>query len=334
MVVTIKMIAERCGLSVSAVSKALNNQPGISAERAEQVRAVAKEMGYFPSAAARSLRTRHSKNLGLLYHNTMAHEFFSVVLDGIRQTAEKYQYDLTLLGNFSLDNVGYYEHAKHRSCDGVIVAQGDFDQNSLQHLITSDLPVVSVEQIYPGRTAIMNENIHSMEQIVAWLHSQGHTRIAFIHGELGGPTHQRLQGFRQGCKKCGIHLPESYIIQGHYHEPQYAGPATRQLLDLPQPPTCILYPDDMAALGGLAEIAARGLRIPEDISCFGYDGIQLASLIHPSLATYKQNAFEMGSLAAMEIISAIEDPDHYRPSIRCVSGNIQPGNSVRALNKE
>ncbi len=330
-VVTIKMISERCGLSIAAVSKALNGQPGISAEKAEQVRQVAREMGYYPNAAARTLKTNRSHNIGVLFQDQLSHGLFSVILEAARAQAERYGYDMTFLSsNISDLHMGYYEHAKYRQCDGVLIVQGDFSSPSLQRLAESELPVVSIDHVYNGRTAIVNDNAGSMEQVVRYLHDEmGHERIAFIHGEDGDVTRQRLAGFHRGCLACGIEAPDEYIVPAVYARPKASGLATRRLLDAWVRPTCILYPDDMAYLGGLAELESQGLSVPEDMSCFGYDGIHLASVLRPQLATYRQDAERMGREAADQLISAIERPKIYLPQTIRVTGTIQPGATVK-----
>ena len=97
--VTIKTIAEKCGLSIAAVSKTLIGRPGISPKRAEFVRKTAQEMGYCANSAAQMLKTNRSHNIGILYENKLAHEFFSVVLEAIRDELESNGYDITLLSS-------------------------------------------------------------------------------------------------------------------------------------------------------------------------------------------------------------------------------------------
>ncbi|MGM9588450.1 MAG: LacI family DNA-binding transcriptional regulator [Candidatus Limivicinus sp.] len=331
--VTIKMIAEACGLSIAAVSKALNHQPGISPEKAEWVRKTAQEMGYYPNAAARTLKTSHSKNIGIVFQNRLAHEFFSQVLESVRDYAEAKGYDITFLSSAGDSGMGYYDHAMRRQCDGVIIAQGFYDKNDVAKLSKSDIPVVSIDQIFQGRTAVVSDNVESMGAIVRYLYGLGHRRIAMIHGEDGDVTRMRLGGFYRACRECGIQVPDEYVIPARFQEPKDSGQATRKLLALKDRPTCILYPDDISYLGGLTEIERQGLSIPEDISCFGYDGIRLAGLLRPSLATYRQNAEEMGRRAADELISAIEDPKYYVPQIITVHGSVQPGGSVKDFSK-
>ncbi len=330
--VTIKTISEKCGVSVAAVSKALNHQPGISPEKAELVRKTAQELGYYPNAAARTLKTNRSHNIGILFQNGLMHEYFSVVLDTLRKTAEAHGYDITFLSNLRNPGMGYYEHAKYRQCDGVIVAPGNLGSGELLRLVESELPLVTIDQVYNGRTAIMNNNVESTESIVRYLYDLGHRKIAMIHGEMGDVTRQRLAGFYRGCRSCGIEVPDEYVVSARFHEPKDSGLATRQLLQLAERPTCILYPDDMSYLGGLTELESQGLSVPEDMSCFGYDGILLSRLLRPQLSTYRQNAEEIGHQAAAQLISAIESPKFYVPQIVTVTGSIQQGQTVRNLN--
>ena len=96
-------------------------------------------------------------------------------------------------------------------------------------------------------------------------------------------------------------------------------------------PICILFPDDVSYLGGMTALEFMGLSVPEDVSCFGYDGIQMASILRPSLATYRQDAQVMGQEAARQLIRAIEEPKTYAPQIITIQGSIQPGGTVKDL---
>ena len=332
--VTIKMIAEKTGVSIAAVSKALNHQPGIGPEKAEMIRKTAEEMGYYPNAAARTLKTHHSKNIGIVYQNQLAHEFFSQVLEAIRAGAEANDYDLTFLSGKADSGTSYYDHAMRRQCDGVIIAQGIYSQEEIEKLAKSDLPLVAIDQQFPGRTASVNDNVGSAREIVQYLYNLGHRRIAMIHGEDGDVTKMRINGFLRGCRELGIEVPDEYMITAKYQEPKDSGLATRQLLSLQNRPTCILYPDDISYLGGFTEMEREGLSIPDDISCFGYDGIRLSGLLRPQLATYHQNAAEIGRRAAEELISAIEYPKYYVSQIITVPGEIQPGGTVKDLTQK
>lgn len=329
--VTIKTIAEKCGLSIAAVSKALNGRPGISPERAEFVRKTAQEMGYCANSAAQMLKTNRSHNIGILFENRLAHEFFSIMLEEIRDTLEARGYDITLFSSHPWNNSGVYEHAKYRKCDGVIIVQAGWDSDGVHRLVEGDIPVVSIDRIYHGRTTVASDNVGSMQEIVGYLHQRGHSRIAFIHGEDGDVTRQRLAGFYRSCNAYGMEPPDEYVIPARYHEPKDSGQAVQRLMALKRPPTCILFPDDVCYLGGQTALEELGLSVPEDVSCFGYDGIRMASVLRPRLSTYRQNAQGIGKRAAEELISAIEKPKYFAPQIITVSGTILPGGTVKDL---
>lgn len=326
--VTIRTIAERCGLSVAAVSRALNGRSGISEEKAEQVRRIAQEMGYQPNEAARTLKTNRSKLIGVLYHNIMAHEFFSQVLEGIRSEAEKAGYEILFLNIHASD---YYERARQHHCAGVIIAQGDFDVDSVHELTSSEIPTVRIEQESEHCPTVFSDNVGAMEALVRHVHSLGHERIAFIHGEMGLITQERIAGFRQGCSSCGIQVPEEYLRQGRFRSPELAAQITRELLSAPNPPTCILYPDDICYLGGAHAAEQMGLSIPEDVSCVGFDGVSITQALKPRLTTYFQDGLAMGRNAAQALISIIENPSGTIPQRILVPGHILPGETVRNL---
>ncbi len=331
--VTLRELSERCGVSVAAASKALNGQQGIGAEKAELVRRTARELGYYPNAAAQTLKTRRSLNIGILFKNVMANEYFSAILEGVRDTAETRGYDITFLSNLSGER-GYYEHAMRRQCDGVLIVQPGYSEAEKAEalkLAESDLPVVSIDLIYQGRSSVTGDNLGGLEEVVNYLYGLGHRRIAFIHGEMGDVTRQRLEGFTRACAARGIRVPDEYVVQGQYQEPDAAAEATRRLLQCKTLPTCILYPDDTCCLGGIGALAEEGLRVPEDMSCFGYDGSHIAFLVRPTLATHDQNCHGIGEQAVLELIRAIEDPNGFEPRNITVTGSVHPGGSVRDL---
>ena len=329
--VTLKMLAEETGLSIAAVSKALNHQPGVSAKNAERVREAARRMNYFPNGAAQTLKTSRSYNIGIVYQNNLDHEYFSRMLSAVRIACDRAGYDLTFLSSRGIADYGYAAHAMRRNCDGVIVMQGNIDQDDLERLGQGPLPVVSVDRAFEGRTSVWSENTSSMGEIVEYVASRGHTRIAFVHGEVGEVTAERIAAFKSACSARGIAIPEEYLYEAKFQEPELTAQAVRELMNLPEPPTCILFPDDISATGGLSELEREGVSVPGDVSCFGYDGVRMASLLHPRLTTYRQDAEEIGTKAAEELFRAIEQGKSYKPLKIVIPGAIQEGNTVRDI---
>ncbi len=329
--VTLKMIAEETGLSIAAVSKALNHMPGVSEKNAIRVRECARRLNYYPNGAAQTLKTQRSYNIGVVYQNAMDHEYFSRMLTAIRNSAEEAGYDLTFLSNKGISEYGYTNHAMRRNCDGVLICNGNIEQDDLERLAASSLPVVAVEREFAGRTSVWSDNVAGMETLVDHVASFGHKRIAYVHGEMGQVTEERVEAFKSACAKHGIEVPDEYVVAALFQTPKDSGLATRKLMALPEPPTCILFPDDISCLGGLTELEREGKAVCEDVSCVGYDGVRLAELLRPQLTTYRQDAETMGKTAVTELIAAIEQGDAYTPRKLMVEGQLQAGGTVKDL---
>ena len=152
-----------------------------------------------------------------------------------------------------------------------------------------------------------------------------------IHGEDSSVTRSRVNTFYRTLQREGVEVPDEYMLTVPYRDADSAAIATAQLLNLKNPPTCILYPDDFAALGGINEIRERGLRIPEDISIAGYDGITVARVLEPKLTTICQDTAAIGRIAAEKLVDLIENPKTTLIDKFTVSGTLFKGASVRRI---
>lgn len=335
--VKLKDIAEVVGVSIGTVSKALNNSHEISIETTERIKTIAKEMGYIANSNARGLKTNRSYNIGVVYIDKskagLKHEYFSTMLSSIQESLRVKGYDLTFISNvIGPSKHTLLSHARYRRCDGVIIVTADFDDPEVLELIKSDMKVVTIDHIYPNQTAIMSDNDVGLGAIVEYVYEMGHRKIAFIHGEITQVTKDRLNSFYRTCQKLGIEVPKEYIMQADYHLPKESGKATRKILGLENRPTCIIYPDDYSFMGGMTEIEKHGLKIPDDISVVGYDGIYLSRILRPSLTTYIQNSEEIGRQAAFELVDQIESGEDFKPEVITISGKLQKGYTVRDIN--
>ena len=331
--VTIRDISRKCGVSVSTVSKALNHYGDVGTETAEMIRRVAREMHYVPNTAAQLLKTNHSHTIGVLFIDEMgsglAHDYFAAILNAVRDEAEKNGYDITFIGrNLGGDPMSYLEHCRYRKCDGVVIANVDFESKAVTELVRSEVPVVTIDYAYDSISCVMSDNMNGGYALASYLADQGHRKIAFIHGEPTSVTHKRLVGFNRAMKDHGIELPAEYLVQGRYHDPEKSREATRFLMELPDPPTAILYPDDYSYLGGMNELEKMGLSVPQDISVAAYDGIPMSQILHPKLTTYRQNAEEIGRLSVRKLIETIEQNRTCAAEELSVSGELLEGASV------
>jgi len=332
-VVSIKDIAKHCGVSTATVSKALNGQPDIGEETRTRILRAADELGYMANASARALKTNRSYNIGVLFvdpmHGGLAHEFFSTVLDGIRSEAEKHGYDLTFINNLvGSRQTSYLQHCRYRGVDGVVIASADFLDPMVIELVQSELPVVTIDHVFNNRICVMSDNLRGMGELVRYVASKGHRKIAIIHGERTSVTQNRLTGFHRACEELGIEVPEKWIREGVYHDSESCRRITKELLSLPDRPTCIFFPDDYSWIGGVNAIHEAGLEVPRDISTVGYDGIPLSRIVNPVLTTWRQDTEKLGTIAAGRLIGQIEHPRTAILDREIVTGSLQKGGTV------
>lgn len=331
--VSMKDIAQRCGVSVATVSKALNGQPDIGEKTRARVRAVANELGYLTNATARALKTNRTYNLGVLFvderQSGLTHEYFSAVLESFKVAAERHGYDITFINhNVTGQHTSYLRHCLSRGVDGVVIACVDFLDPQVMELVNSGIPVVTIDHVFNNRMAVVSDNVTGIDQLVRHVYAKGHRRIAFIHGESTAVTENRLTSFHRVCAELGLEIAPEYIRRSNYHDSESCRVITKELLALPQRPTCILFPDDISYLGGLNAILDAGLRVPQDISVTGYDGIRLSQVLTPRLTTYHQDTETLGKQAAELLIRLIEKPKTTLPKQVLVAGWLMEGQSV------
>lgn len=318
--VTLKDIAKQCGVSVASVSKAINHMPGVGAKTAQRIRDTAKAMGYLPNAAAQALKTNRSFNIGVLLEDDnshgLLHHFFVSVLEGFKVKMEDQGFDLMLMNRtVGKRRISYLEHCRHSNLDGVFIACTDFSDPQLLELADAGVPLVSIDHTYEGLPSVYSDNVDGLYQAVRYALSLGHTKIAFISGNDSGVTSKRLEGYQQAHEEAGLPINPAYHIYGRYRDIEFTYEATKRLLALDNPPTCIIMPDDYAAHGGQLAIHNAGLQIPRDLSVIGFDGLDYFRFIHPRLTTIVQDAQAMGEQAADLLLLAIENKGKGIPGI-------------------
>ncbi len=334
--VTITDISRKCNVSRATVSKALNGHSDINAETAAHIRQVAKELGYTGNSAARALKTNRTYSIGIVFaelsNSGFMHEYFASMLNYFRMEAERRGYDITFISdNMGPTNTTYLQHVRARGLDGVAIICADFYDPMILELVRSDLPVISLDHAFNNRPAILSDNMRGVESLVRYVYEKGHRRIAYIHGNPTAVTENRLTGFFRACEDLKLTVPGEYVTECEYHEPVSCYKATKRLLALPERPTCILFSDDYSYIGGINAIHEAGLRVPEDISIVGYDGIHMAKMVSPKLTTWQQNTPEIGRIAAEQLIERIEHPRTTPPKHITVQGKLLEGETVRQL---
>lgn len=335
--VTLKDIARECKVSFSTVSKALQGSHEISEETIRKIQKKADEMGYHPNIAARTLRTNRTYDIGVIFEDKTGsgfqHQYFAKIISGLQEGAQNHNYDITFTGPGSNKNYDYFHHINSRSFDGVIILSSDFNRSDLREMVKSGIPVATMDFQYDdNHICILSDNKQGMSELTEYVISRGHKKIAMVYGEDTRVTEERRKVFLQTLENHGIKNNPDYMIQARYHDTQLSAEAAIKLLELNDPPTCIFFPDDYSALGGIREINKRGLIIGKDISIVGYDGILLTSMMEPPLTTFEQDGVEIGKRMVSLLIDQIETKTLKDSKPVIVSGKLLEGGTVAKLN--
>jgi len=308
--ITLRMVAEKAGVSVNTASRAINNKPDINKETKKQVLRIAKELGYIRNAAAFALRTKKTETIGVVIADNR-NPFYAEVLSGMEIAARENNYHI-ILANTQRD-YNKEEEAINlllaKRVDGLLIAPVQDRDDDIAYLVGKRFPFVIVGRDFENieADAVYNDEIKGGFLATEYLIKKGHKRIAFINGFLyKSPAKGRLTGYKQALKKYDIPLDDILISVGDIDvEDGYR--RTKQLLEKELDFTAIFAYNDMMALGVIQALKEKNLRIPGDIELVGYDDIPFASFVNPPLTTIKIKKQELGVESVNLLLSRINN---------------------------
>lgn len=324
---TIHDVAARSGMSKSLVSLALRGSPNVSeASRAAIVKAAA-ELGYRPNAAARSLAVRRSHTIGVLVldlHNPV----FAEILDGVQSEFRAHGFTTMLISGGDDPQVQQSEidTLMQFQVEGLILISHRLTESTLRALAL-EVPTVVVTRDdirVPRLDTVSNDDIAGAERAIDFLVSLGHSRIAFLTGGLNPVSLRREDGYRRAMTRHGLAQFIEVVPGGLTDTAGYAAASVA----LATRPTALFVVNDIAALGAIAAIEEAGLRVPDDISVIGYDGIALGGLRSVNLTTIGQPLDELGRRAAQQILHRIEHPQAREQHVLVESELIERGTTA------
>ena len=298
---SIKDIAKLAGVSHATVSRALHDSPLISVRTKTTIQALAAQVGYQPSAAARSLKTNRSQVLGVIVSH-IADPFFSEILQGIDDVAQSHGYSLFIA---AAQHDPAREHAiiqtmrEHR-VDGVILCSPQLTSEQSFQLQSYNIPIVAINnqgsEAY--RYSISHDDVDGSRQACQHLVNLGHARIAYLgDGSSGRTTRDRFTGYRQVMEELGFSIPPGYTHEALQNNAAEGLMAADYYLDLSIRPTAIICYNDMLAVGVLKGLNQAGVRVPADISLTGFDNIFYSDYTQPPLTTIDQPKRFLGAEA-------------------------------------
>ncbi|MFG2485304.1 LacI family DNA-binding transcriptional regulator [Streptomyces virginiae] len=353
---TIKDIARQAGVSESAVSFALNGRPGVSQDTRARIRRVAEELGWQPNSAARALSGERSGVVGLVLarpaHTLGVESFFLQLVSGIQEvlSAARTALLFQVVEDIDAECAVYRRWWAERRVDGVLVVDPRTSDPRPALLEALALPAVTIGEALPQegggegvtepaaatpavpsaarsavpsavRSAVLSsvraDDAGAMAQVLEHLHGLGHRRIVHVAG-LPGLAHtvRRMESLRTEAARRGLGPDQVRSVLTDYSDAEGAA-ATRRVLAEPEPPTALVYDNDVMAVAGSAVAAELGIPVPGTLSIVAWDDSALCRVTHPRLTALVRDTAGFGRLAAEELLAVLSgDPPGVRISER------------------
>ena len=308
--VTIHEVAAAAGISYGTVSRVINNAPYVKPETRQRVQEAMQRLGYTVDRRARSLAGGQSHVLAVLVPD-LGTGYIGEIIRGIDAEVELAQYDLLLYTT-------HREAAKESSyvatiaglADGLLLVLPSDLEGVAGRLRQIEFPFVLVDYqgVEENVPAVCATNWQGAYNATEYLIGLGHRRIGCITGNMEmNSARQRLEGHRAALRTHHLPADPALVQNGEFHIPE-AYASALALLALPDPPTAIFASNDHMALAAIDALREKGLRVPEDMSVVGFDGIPQAGQVHPPLTTVSQPLAKMGRVATQMLLDQLADP--------------------------
>lgn len=324
----IKEVARKAGVSISTVSRVMNNSKRVSPELAEKVREAACSLGYSANSAAQSLRGVQSKRIAVII-TSLSRTFFTNVLEGINQIADDYGYTILLAETHDslTKEIELVNSFVAQWVDGIILASSAYGRDhATQNYISSlsrlekkgrRIPVVTLEFAFANTNlnAVTVDSEKAAYEAVSYLIHQANRR-SIVHISLPSMHYlgqQRLSGYQRALRDAGIPVRSDYVFQGDYTT--FSGyRIVKLLIQTEKYFDAIFCATDQMAVGAILACNECGVKIPEQVAIVGNDDIFAASLVRPSLTSIQVPKYELGMSAMMMLQGMLEDdhPDQHR----------------------
>jgi LacI family transcriptional regulator len=306
---TISDVAEKAGVSISTVSRVLNNTVPVDAETAKRVREAVSALNYTPHSAARTLASHRTNTIGLLLLD-IGGEFYTPMLRGIEAVSSQAGFNLLIHSTITglSGNIPQRALGEHNT-DGLLVFTEALDNAELTRLYEIGFPVVLLHQSPPRNVAIpviTIENQSGAQKIVDHLiEIHGCRKILFLQGPVDNEdSDQREKGYRQSLKKHNLPFVPCLVARGGFESTQ-AYATVSQLLTSGLEFDAIFTGDDDNAVGVIRALQESGRKIPEEVAVAGFDDSLFARILTPPLTTVRAPIEQVGREAVRQLIRLI-----------------------------
>lgn len=297
--VTISDVATHAGVSKTTVSHVLSGRRPVALATRERVEVSIRELGYRPDGLARSLRTQRSHLVALLIPD-ITNPFYPVLARGLESGMDGAGYHVVICNTESRpdEELEFVAEMCDRRVDGIVLDSFAVGVDELRAVTGPNLPVVWIgaeSADHPGIDVVKSDDEQGAFDATTHMIGRGRSRVAMIDGTPGSGT-PRTNGYRRALAAAGLPETASTIRHGGWTREGGAN-AMRSLLDLDERPDGVFCANDLMAIGAFDALREGGCRVPDDVALVGFDDIDAASLVSPSLTSVVNPAFETGRTA-------------------------------------
>lgn len=317
MAYNIKDIAKLAGVSVSTVSKIINNYSDISEDTKTRVQRIIKETGYTPSNSAKTLATKSSNLIGVIFAGMLnvdfTHPFFIEVLNSFKKQMGLLGYDLIFFSNEKFqsgDTNDYLARCLHFNVDGCLLITGQELETSISELDNSSIPCIGVDLKLSGDNSgyIMSDNFKLSTKVVEHFYLLGYRELGYIGSSSESEiSNIRESGFRKALEDLGLPINENWFLNGSNFFEASGYETMRRMIANGNLPRAIFAASDQLAIGAMRALKESAIAVPDTAAIIGCDDIEACNYTTPLLTTIKQNKDKIGRLAALMLYDLINN---------------------------
>jgi LacI family transcriptional regulator len=323
--ITIKDVARQAKVSITSASYALNGTGTISEATRKRVLLAAEELNYHPNAFARNLKKRKTRTLGV-FITRFGGSFYEEILEGIHDAVLKTDYELIVCPE---------SHTKrriltHRQVDGAIVFDSKVQSETIIKLASKNFPIVVLDRYLEADCLfpLLIDNQQGTREAFYHLYGQGARQIFFVSGALDSfDNTERMKAFLGEADKNNVTVK---CYNGNFTE-ESGYDIARMIIETQDLPEAVFCANDQMAIGFIKAMKENGLRAPDEIAIVGFDDIQIAKYMQPTLSTIGTSRFSWGSIAATQLIDFLENEIPFQP-YRIPTRLIQRESSIKNHN--
>ena len=315
--VTLRDVAERAGVSIRTVSRAIYSQGEITEKTCQKVLAAVEELGYRPSKVARALVTRRTETIGLILGD-ITNPYFPQFARGVMNTAATVGYGVFVCNSDAdLDKeTRALESLADHGVDGIILFPAYEKEVGYKALAEAEAPLVIVNRLlrHPRIGLVLTQIEQGARLAIDYLVSKGHTAIGMLAGSVPLDQMQRARGYRDELVAHGLQVVEEWIVPGPPVLKHGIEATWRLLTEYPQITALFCY-NDLIAMGAIQACKEMRRRVPQDCAIIGFDDILFAPMTDPSLTTVHVDKYWLGQQAAGLLFRMLDDPNSSFPPV-------------------